>query len=358
MKNFFSAAIIALTVIAGNAHAAILTVNNNSTSPGQYTGLQAAITAAHNGDTLLVSGSNTDYGPNGYTITINKPLTLWGTGYNPIKDNPLTSKISNIDLQSGSSGTVIVGFIIASSLYSDNNAQINNITVKRNFINQLSDAWGDSWIIQENIFGISTYGIYINGNNILVKNNIFQGNPYTAIGNQSANTNFIFSNNVVFCNGSSSNTFYNAVVSNNIFYDSTKTSISYASGASANSTFANNIVYGNPQANVFNIGTNGNTESGNKYNTDPQFNTLKLSKDGWGFWEILDITSDLTLKATSPGHNYGTDGKDVGLFGGAGSLNPLTGSPAIPQISTMNILNTVVAPGATLNVQIKAKSNN
>jgi len=68
MKNFFSAATVAFLLIAGNAHAAILTVNNNSTSPGQYTSLQAAITAAHAGDTLLVSGSNTDYGPRTFRL--------------------------------------------------------------------------------------------------------------------------------------------------------------------------------------------------------------------------------------------------------------------------------------------------
>ena len=356
MKNFFSAATVAFLLIAGNAHAAILTVNNNSTSPGQYTSLQAAITAAHAGDTLLVSGSNTDYGPNGYNITINKPLTLLGTGFNPIKDNALTSKISNVILQSGSAGTVIVGFVIANNLSTDYNVQVNNITIKRNFIGQIN-SWGDSWILQENIFGLNNSAITLNGNNILVKNNIFQGSPYTGISNQAANTNFVFSNNVVFGNNFVANNFYNAVVSNNIFYDSSKVSVQYFSTNTANTTFTKNIVYGNPAANPFYTNNNGNTESGNSYNTDPQFNSVKLTA-AYGFYMVLDLTSDLSLKATSPGHNYGTDGKDVGLFGVAGSLNPLTGSPAIPQISTMNILNTVVAPGATLNVQIKAKSNN
>lgn len=356
MKNFFSAAIIAFLVIAGNAHAAILTVNNNSTSPGQYTSLQAAITAAHSGDTLLVSGSNTDYGPNSAGININKPLTLWGTGYNPIKDNPLTSKISYLNLQSGSAGTVIVGFVIAGNLSTDYNVQVNNITVKRNFIGPINSV-GDNWILQENIFGLSNGNLTLNGNNILVKNNIFQGSPYTGISNQPSNTNFVFSNNVVFGNNFVANNFYNAVVSNNIFYDSSKVSVQYFSSSTANTTFTKNIVYGNPAANPFYTNNNGNTESGNSYNTDPQFNSVKLGTS-YGYYIVLDLTSDLSLKATSPGHNTGTDGKDIGLFGGAGSLNPLTGYPAIPQITTMNIQNTVVAPGATLNVQIKAKSNN
>jgi hypothetical protein len=88
------------------------------------------------------------------------------------------------------------------------------------------------------------------------------------------------------------------------------------------------------------------------------FTNVKLNKSGYGYYEVLDFTSDLTLKATSPGHNAGTDGKDIGLYGGVGTQNPLTGCPSIPQITTMNILNTVIAPGGTLNVVIKAKSGN
>ena len=357
MKKFLPIALLAIVAFAGTSKASILTANNNATSPGQYTALQAAITAAHAGDTILVSGSNTDYAASG-TITINKPVTIWGTGYNLLKDNPITSKVSAIDLQSGSGGTVIAGLVISNYIISDNGVQINNITIKRNFLNYITDNLGDGWLIQENVFGLGTSGSAVNGNNIIVKNNIFQGNPYTAISNQSANTNLIFSNNLIFGNEYSSYTFYNAVVSNNIFYDSSKYAFNYITNASANCIFTNNIVYGNPNTNVFNIGVNGNTESGNKYNTDPMFTNLKIRQDGYGYITIIDFTGDLTLKAVSPGHIAGTDGKDIGIYGGSGSQNPLTGNPPIPQISTMNILNTVVAPGTTLNVALKAKSNN
>ena len=349
---------MATLIFAGNVNASILTVNNNTTSPGTYNTLTAAIAAAHSGDTLLVAGSPADYAPSNSTILINKPLTLWGTGFNLLKDNPVTSKINQITLQSGSSGTVIVGFVIGGYLNTDGSVQINNIVVKRNWINILTDSYGDGWLIQENLFGYGNNGIGVNGNNIQVKNNIFQGSPYAAVGNSAGNTNFVFSNNLVFNWEYTNGTFYNALVTNNIFYDSSKTSFSYVSNNTSNTLFSNNIVYGNPYANPFYIGANSNTEAGNRYNTDPQFTNLKLFKSGYQFYETVDLTSDLTLKTTSPGHNTGTDTKDIGLYGGAGSQNPVTGNPAIPQISTMNILNTVVAPGTTLNVQIRAKSNN
>lgn len=72
----------------------------------------------------------------------------------------------------------------------------------------------------------------------------------------------------------------------------------------------------------------------------------------------VSVGSNLALKSTSPGHNAGTDGKDIGLYGGAGAQNPLTGVPPIPLVTTMNINNVTVAPGGTLSVTIKAKSNN
>ena len=61
------------------SYADIITVSNNPDSPGQYTSLPAAIAAASVGDTILVSGSPTNYG----SITINKKLTLFGSGYDP-----------------------------------------------------------------------------------------------------------------------------------------------------------------------------------------------------------------------------------------------------------------------------------
>jgi hypothetical protein len=265
MKNFISFVLLATIACVNNVKASIITVNNNTTSPGQYTSLQAAITAAHSGDTILVSGSNTDYASSA-TITINKPVTLLGTGYNPIKDNPFVSKIANIDLQAGSDGTVIAGFLITGNLGSDN-TPIANVTVKRNFLNYLNDANGNGWVLQENVFGENGQGFSVNGNNIVVKNNVIQGTIYVAIGNQASNTNFIVTNNIFFSNIGSSNVFYNAVVSNNIFYDSNKVSVNYAATQSANSTFTNNIVYGDPATNPLDTGVNGNTGSGNKYNT-------------------------------------------------------------------------------------------
>jgi hypothetical protein len=79
MKKFLPIALMATVLTTGSLKANQLTVSNLSTSPGQYTSLQTAINAANAGDTILVSGSGTDYALN-TTINISKPVTLYGPG--------------------------------------------------------------------------------------------------------------------------------------------------------------------------------------------------------------------------------------------------------------------------------------
>jgi len=91
------------------ATSAVITVDNSANSAGQYTGLQAAINAANAGDSIYISGSITSYG----TVTLNKRLILFGTGYNPAKQSPLVSTTGTITLDtvtsvSGASGSRIM----------------------------------------------------------------------------------------------------------------------------------------------------------------------------------------------------------------------------------------------------------
>ena len=59
--TFFLSFILNLSLFA-----TVRTVNNNSNlpgNPGQYTTIQAAITASSSGDTILIAGSPTPYAP-------------------------------------------------------------------------------------------------------------------------------------------------------------------------------------------------------------------------------------------------------------------------------------------------------
>ncbi|MEO1451253.1 MAG: hypothetical protein AAFV07_17110, partial [Bacteroidota bacterium] len=71
---------------------------------------------------------------------------------------------------------------------------------------------------------------------------------------------------------------------------------------------------------------------------------------------------DWRLSAGSPGLNAGTDGTDIGLYGGltpfpVGGASPfLTSAPAaIPQIEQFTLFNPNVAQGDSLQVLIRAR---
>ena len=101
---FFALCISISTMVS----ASTFTVNNNNPSPGQYTTILAAMNAAVNGDVILVSGSPTTYSIGANII---KSLTIIGTGYAPIKDNPLVTRIAFSGLGIYASNVTIKGIM-------------------------------------------------------------------------------------------------------------------------------------------------------------------------------------------------------------------------------------------------------
>jgi len=98
-----------------------------------------------------------------------------------------------------------------------------------------------------------------------------------------------------------------------------------------------------------------NTGGGNLENVDPLFVSVASS--------VFDFSYDYHLEDLSPGKEAGTDGTDIGIYGGSyafpsgGDVPWQTSAmPALPQILRMNILNTVLPENGTLQVQIEAKS--
>jgi hypothetical protein len=62
------------------------------------------------------------------------------------------------------------------------------------------------------------------------------------------------------------------------------------------------------------------------------------------------------LNATSLGVKYGTDGTDCGIYGGSYPMPNMTGATTLPQVISVDIQNSVIPVGGTLNVELKAKS--
>lgn len=329
------------SILSLTSNATIRTVNNNPNSPGQYTNLTDAIAASADGDTLMIAGSNTDYGD----ITLSKSLTLIGTGYYPRKDVTLISKIGTIGLSPGTSNnSVFIGLYFTNSFNGDGSV-INGISIRKSYIT--SGCYFNS-VSNVNIIDCIINGdLYVvNCNNFLIANNILNG----FIDDQGSSPTNVIAKNNLFTGTRIGGGIHNVLFNNNIFYyRSSSTNNNELCTDCTNNVFNNNIYY-NQTANALPIGANNNTGTAN-ISANPQFNQVNTNSD---FSTVF--FDDYNLQSGSPAINYGTDGKDVGLYGGTFPIDyPLAGEPPIPQIKSMTINNNIVPPGGTLNVEVKAR---
>jgi hypothetical protein len=346
-------ALMLLAVISTKA--TIWTVSNNTidSSAADYSSLQTAIDNATEGDTLYISGSLTSYG----NVTLNKKLVLIGAGYNSSNFKHLSTSCTispyyrkdNFNNVVGScAGSVFIGIDIEIRT-SGSNGGIDNLVFKRCKV----DA--------EYVGGSSTN--YVSGwmfiNNYIVAckpaySSFDWAKDFTFIGNIcEAQMNF-YSNhatNITLIN----NTFINSqvggkycTVKNNIFYGTTITN------KFINSTMYNNLYYGS-SSNSFNFSTT-NTLSGNIENQDPKFVDLSGSTVNFSY------SNDYHLQSTSPARNAGTDGTDLGVYGGTypfpsgGDIPYQTSAmPNIPQIMNIQISNPVIPIDSVLHINVKAR---
>lgn len=119
-----------------------------------------------------------------------------------------------------------------------------------------------------------------------------------------------------------------------------------------NCTFNNNLTY--LCAPSGNLPFGSNVGSDNIIEQDPVF----LNVDG-----AFSYANNYGLHSSSPAKNAGTDGTDIGPSGGAYPLTnvfPITGHPAIPYISQMQINGPSSVPlgSSQINITVKAKKQN
>jgi hypothetical protein len=325
--------LLSLALVFGfDAMAVIRTLSNNTNSPGQFTTFAAAHTASATGDTIYVHGSPYNYG----SFTLSKQLTIIGIGHNPQKQAPLKSFVDYIYFGTGSGGSKVIGMEIYEVHTSTSN--INNVEIRLCKITYrilLDDASSSNWIVESCVF--TSAGMNFHGSSSQsghrIRNSVFNGYIYNMNG---SNGYHYIENNVFLYNGSAFDYVNPAYVNNNIFYRSNP------SGTGNGITYSNNISY-QCANNNFPNGTN-------LTNQDPQF--VNFTSGGPGVY--FSYAHDYRLQATSPAKNYGTDSKDLGVFGGIGDYNQ-NGIPRIPYISEFTISNPTVSPGGTLNIDFKSK---
>ena len=182
-------------------------------------------------------------------------------------------------------------------------------------------------------------------------NMVFRNNIFTNLVSSSDQPTVLFTNNLFLSFVSNGNVFTNvshAIFLNNIFYQGRS-----PLGCSS-STFNNNITFQTPNDTLpygDNIGAN------NQIGVDPQFANVQ----GGPF----DLAYDYRLQPGSPAINAGSDGTDIGIYGGpapfpAGGVAPYLTSapPRIPQIMELNLLNPTIFQGDSLTIQVRARKQN
>ncbi|MBK9255359.1 MAG: hypothetical protein IPM42_07725 [Saprospiraceae bacterium] len=342
MKNpflFLTFALMCSTLFGQN----IINVNNTSTGvTTQYTTLQAAVTAAVDGDIIYLYPSSTSYG----SATINKRLTIIGPGYlvaqNPsLMINTYVSNgvVDNLTFAAGSNGTLITGVDI-------NQININgqaNIAITRSKIR-----------LDVNID---------NTNNILFEGCYFEwnaSNDHKIIGN---NNNTLLIRNNIFVNTNNNNGGWfdivisansNSIIENNVFRWTIQVQ---------NSIVRNNIFLSNSTNPIQNIG------SGNSFLN----NILVMNQIGLGNTNIINVPEAticeghptqgarsfddrFMLKSGSPAIGAGVGGIDCGAFAGPTPYK-LSGIPLVPLIYQVNAPTTGNA-ATGINVNVKIRANN
>ncbi len=353
--------LLSLLGVSFFGQAKVLTVSNNTNSPGQYTDLQVACDAAAINDTIYIHASEKDYG----SIFVRKPLVLIGEGTLPNQQMLLRAYVSSITFTHAvesistitSSGSQVHGlhaqFFIGAN---KDNLGLGGFTFQRckGLITTLSGSYSISNLEINQFVGYINLGTRLS--NSVISNSIL-----TTIGWMEADNSLInkSSNNILRNSILGNNcSIYGAVVVNNIFYDpSVNQNI-----VTKNSTYTNNLFYYKTTASI----TNGTTTAtGNIVNQDPKFvnpESLPSLVAEYSFGSQGPF-ANFTLSAGSPALTLGTDGTQAGLYGGTtpwidggeGVFRYGTMPSLVPYVTDMDILNTSVPLNGNLKVSIKAK---
>jgi hypothetical protein len=344
------------TFLTLKVNASILLVNNTPGGPGQYTQINDAMAAAVNGDTIYVSGSTITYAD----ATINKNITLIGPGCFAQKEVSLKAKVISLTLISNISNVKISGFYFE-QIGATGASNINNLDISYNNFNDGYWYFFDglinclNWNIHNNVFSgyepgsaNTAYRISSAGGcaNFAVQNNIYHWNQLDQVIKGFNFPNGIIQNNTFISAIQTSHQIFStvsdAIIQNNIFYNCNPTL------GVTNGTYNNNISFSTAGALPVMGGNNID-------NIDPLLVNVNTAT---GF----SIAHNYNVQTSSLAHNAGSDGKDIGYYGGINviDLTPTGEIYNIPVIRQMLIQNLNVPQSGNVNVKVrstKARTN-
>lgn len=351
--NHFSAAAILRSLSLGlgmllfyPAKAAILTVSNDPNRPAMYPDLTIAHGAANDNDTIFIYG--TPSGSMG-SAAISKPLYIYGNGYDPNQPS-LRSRLGWITIDPTGSGTVLEGLFM-NRLIVDGIATLRNCEVR--FTAGV-----------QSLINIGVAGQLTAVNNLLVRDEYGLSTGFTTIWGGGTNNTLgqFFHNNVIIFNNHNGGdniclrNISNGVFSNNVFLSWDATGSEFMSSGNQDNVFANNIFY-----NVSTVSSSCNACGFLNNLVSGCIDCTLIAGNQTGSGTILDTpvfvggytsgswdytTHDLSLVDGSPGENAGTDGMDLGLYGGDYPMIPGTAHnqtlSVIPYITSFNLVNPVI----------------
>ena len=344
MKNLWiTICILIFSYVA--VQAATYTVSNKAGFDADYTSLQSAHNGASNGDTLLIQGTAILYRMDNYQY-FNKKLVIIGSGLFADQTLHKRTRIASNSwgrfiLTAGASGAQFFGVDFVSEV------EIDQTTINVLFENcqfngplDLSEGATDNLVVRNCIFNQNNSSNIIMhqsaAKTVVFDNCVFDG--YIQGSNNSVlDATF---NHCLFHrqNGASFINFPSAlIVRNSIFLADT----TFATGSSG-CTFDNNL-----SINGGTLPPTGNNGSSNLTNADPLF---KNYTSGQHFSSVHDYD----VQGGSPVVGAASDGTDIGIHGGYTYYSKYGEVLIVPMIRSIEILNSSVRSGGTLNVHVKA----
>lgn len=330
--------IFALIYLASiSARAQNLIAVQHAGVPKFYTDLPLAITGALAGDTVYIPGGSYP------AITISKQLCLIGVGANP-DSTKIGGKtiIASLALSTGVDKGSLSGIYTVGGI--SLGAVINGYTISRCYINSIGGPAPSTsnFLLKENIIN---YIVTTNADYWNLSNNIFTGMIQGLGLSYIKNNIFLFPGTQLYS--------ANGIIENNIF--------AYFPGSNSEGGPGYNFFYNNVNAGVNSDGSsssvnvdhdqgNGNFFDGiNITNIFPTYGPSVLNTDG-----IYEV--NFNLPANSKYKKAGTDGTDLGIYGGAypwksGSI------PSNPHFQSITIGPTTDSSG-NLKVQITVAAQN
>lgn len=337
----------ALAALSFASFATIRTADNNASNPGNYTSLQKAIDDSNAGDTIYLKASPISYGD----IVLNKPLAIIGDGVLNKKTSMKSTFMGKVEVQTAAGGSALVGFE-ATEIWVDN---INKLLLDRL---KFGDLYGQA---KEGNIQPSTWS------SVLIRNCYFKTHFSLAkmsdvyidnsvlinFDSREKSNNLIVSNSILLglwpCEYV---TFRNSIIEHFMFSDGYKLDL-YISNLFENNLFV--VVEGDHLAklNAKNFLTGNNIfENAAISATFKNYNA--------GLKNLDAISTDLRLVDGSKGKNAGTDGKDMGIYGGAFPWEDsyFSNPGLVRQVPhVMDIQTVSQSPNkASIDVNIKAKS--